>query len=274
MADGRLARLAGGLGLGYLHTIVGARGRAVAHAVSAAPARVARLRAVAAGAQVLVYLALMDLGVVALVPREVAFAAGRGRAGALAPPTPTQCRSSVRRTSSGCLADAGRRAVAAIAVVVAAGGVGRRSGAPSPSWSAGFVVAFPLRMFAALLQGLQDLAFLGSVQLAAWIAGTATTVALAFAGFGLYALAAGWVVTQLLPAAVAWRRVATRFASALPARPRLRCRGARRASSSARGAWISVESDRAGAARAAPISSWSGSCSGPRPSCRTPAPAS
>jgi O-antigen/teichoic acid export membrane protein len=105
--------------------------------------------------------------------------------------------------------------------------------------AAGFVLAFPLRVFTALLQGLQDLAYLGVVQLAAWIAGTATTLALIVAGAGLYALAGGWVVSQLLPAFVAWRRVAVTCPGILPRRlVRLSWPDIRQ--SLGRGTWISV----------------------------------
>src|SRR4029079_12275738 len=82
-------------------------------------------------------------------------------------------------------------------------------------------------------------AYLGVVQLVAWTAGTATTIALAFAGAGLYALAGGWVVSQLLPALVAWRRVAVAFPGVLPRRiARLSWSEAR--CSLGRGSWISV----------------------------------
>ena len=40
-----------------------------------------------------------------------------------------------------------------------------------------FVVAFPFRVFIAVLQGLQDLAFVGATQLASWAAGTVVTIA-------------------------------------------------------------------------------------------------
>ncbi|HEU4688300.1 MAG TPA: polysaccharide biosynthesis C-terminal domain-containing protein, partial [Vicinamibacterales bacterium] len=79
-----------------------------------------------------------------------------------------------------------------------------------------FVLAFPLRLFAAALQGLQDLTYLGGVQLAAWVTSAVLSVALVFAGFGLYGLVAGWTVTQLLVPALAWRRLRGRFPTALP----------------------------------------------------------
>jgi O-antigen/teichoic acid export membrane protein len=238
MAESRLGRFAGGLGLGYLHTLL-----VLVVGLWLTPFLLRELGSHDYGlwlltSQVLVYLALMDIGVVALVPREVAFAVGRGSGPADAAPA-DHVGDVVRRTVSLVVWQT------PVVALVAAGAVWwlpaeweelRR---PFAVVAAGFVVAFPLRLFAALLQGLQDLAFLGGVQLAGWMAGTATTVALAFAGFGLYALAVGWVVSQLLPAVVAWRRVATRFTSAHPrGLAWLRWGDARQ--QFGRGAWISV----------------------------------
>ena len=215
MASGRLSRFAGGLGLGYLHTLV-----LLVVGLWLTPFLLRRLGTHDYGlwllaSQVLVYLALMDLGVVALVPREVAFAVGARTAAAADDPN-DPVAAVVRRT---------------IGLVMWQ--------TPMVAVAAGFVLAFPLRVFTALLQGLQDLAYLGGVQLVAWIAGTATTIALVFAGAGLYALAGGWVVSQLLPAFVAWRRVVATCPGILPRRfARLSWLDVRQ--SLGRGTWISV----------------------------------
>ena len=64
---------------------------------------------------------------------------------------------------------------------------------------AAFVLTYsPLRISQAALQGVQDLAFVAGVQLAAWGMGTAVTVQLVVGGWGLKALAAGAIVTQLV----------------------------------------------------------------------------
>jgi O-antigen/teichoic acid export membrane protein len=206
MADGRLARFAGGLSLGYLQTFV-----VLVAGLWLTPFLLRQLGSHDYGlwllaSQVLAYLALMDLGVVALVPREVAFAVGQGAG----------VGDVVRRTVSLVAWQTPAVAVAAAVAVWWLPAEWEPLRRPFAVVAAGFVAAFPLRVFTALLQGLQDLTFLGAAQLAAWVAGTATTVALTFAGFGLHALAAGWVVSQLLPAGVAWHRVATRFAAAHP----------------------------------------------------------
>jgi O-antigen/teichoic acid export membrane protein len=235
MVDGRLRRFVSGLGLGYLHTIL-----VLVVGLWLTPFLLRQLGTHDYGlwllaSQVLVYLALMDLGVVALVPREVAAAVGRA--------------SSAGETGDS-VGDVVRRTMAVVAwqtpvvAVVAAVSVWwlpaewelmRR---PFAVVAVGFVLTFPLRVFTALLQGLQDLAFLGTVQIAAWLAGTVTTIALAMAGAGLYALAAGWVVLQLLPALLAWRRVSVSFPAAVPRLARVRWRDAWQ--SLGRGTWISV----------------------------------
>jgi len=64
-----------------------------------------------------------------------------------------------------------------------------------------FVALFPARVFNAVLQGVQDLAFVGRLQLTVWAVSTAITIGLVLAGAGLYAVVLGWVVTQVAGAA-------------------------------------------------------------------------
>jgi len=185
--------------------------------------------------QIVGYLGLLDLGVVALLPRETAFAAGREKAGGgLA-------------GVAALLGDASQLVLlqtpvlALLAVGAGALVAGRWAGLlPAVGLIlAAYVVAFPLRIFGATLQGLQDLAFLGWVQLAAWGAGTATSIALLLTGHGLVSLAAGWIVTQLASPAAHWMRLRSRFAGAIPVRaPRLTWPAAR--GYLARSLWVSL----------------------------------
>jgi len=161
--------------------------------------------------QLLTYLALLDLGVIALLPREVAYATGR--AGGI---DQADLQHVIGRTV--------RLVCCQLPVVaIAAGGLWALL---PPEWNelsrplavilTAFVVTFPLRLFQALLQGLQDLAFVGGLQLAAWAGGTLLTVAMVLSGWGLEALAVGGVTTQVVSiAGCAWR-VAVRFPTALP----------------------------------------------------------
>ncbi len=164
------------------------------------------------GLQIVAYLGLLDLGVVALLPREAAFASGRE-------PGPGG-----RSAVAALVGDASQLVLCQtpVLVLLAVGAgalVAHRWDGLLPAVSvilAAYVAGFPLRIFAATLQGLQDLAFLGWVQLGAWAAGMAASVALLLLGWGLLALAAGWAVTQLAPPAACWLRLRARHPGALP----------------------------------------------------------
>jgi O-antigen/teichoic acid export membrane protein len=111
--------------------------------------------------------------------------------------------------------------------------------APLACVLATFVILFPLRLGPAILQGLQDLAFLSRLQLLSWSLGTAVSVGLVAAGFGLSALAAGWIAGQLITSVAALLRLRLTFRDALP--KRLRPMGWQRARAYfARGGWVSL----------------------------------
>ena len=163
-----------------------------------------------AGTQLLTYLMLMDFGIVALLPREVAYATGRG--GAMNPEIAPILGQSAR--------------VVLLQTPVVALGALVLWLTIRPEWEQlrmplfwvmlAFVVTFPMRIFAATLEGLQDLAYLGSVQLAAWAANVVTSVLLISNGFGLESLAVGWLAFQLITTASAFVRLRRRFPHVLP----------------------------------------------------------
>lgn len=187
----RTRRFLGGLSLGYLYlglvTIVG---------LWLTPFLLGRIGQQEYGlwlitTQLLGYLMLLDLGVVALAPRETAFATGRALNGAQGEVVRTLA--TFRRIVRWQIVPTALVSVLAWWLVVRAW--------PELFWPlawviAAFVIAFPVRLYNATLQGLQDLPFLGKIQLAAWTVGTATTIGLVLAGAGLMALAGGWIVTQ------------------------------------------------------------------------------
>jgi O-antigen/teichoic acid export membrane protein len=233
VADSRLQRFVGGLGLGYVHTLV-----TVTVGLWLTPFLLHRLGSHdyglwLLGAQVLIYLALMDLGIVQLVPRDVAVAAGRAKG-----------------DYSEIQAIVGQSGRLVLWQVVPVALVGSLIVWLLPldwdplRWPLAivvltFVVTFPLRLFSAILQGLQDLAFLGGVQLAAWAIGAAMTVIGIVAGLGLYSLSIGWIATQIVSIVAAWRRLAVVHPYALPLRwPSLALDAVKRQMGS--GAWISV----------------------------------
>ena len=234
MPSGRAQRLLGGLGLGYLHTA-----GAVLVGLWLTPFLLHRLGSHdyglwLLGTQVVFYLGLMDLGVVALVPREVASASG----------LPADDRNLAIEALVGQTA---RLVLWQLPVVALVGAT--VVGLLPAEWSLlrgpivivvlVFVAAFPFRIFIAVLQGLQDLAFVGTTQLTSWVAGTAVTIVGIFAGLGLYSLAFGWVVTQTVSAGMAWARLVRVFPEVMPRQLPSLTIGALR-QQVGRGAWISV----------------------------------
>ena len=164
------------------------------------------------GMQALSYLMLMDFGVVAILPREAAYATGRAISGADGRDLP----SVIGRTA---------RVVLYQTPVVATAVAALWFLMPS-SWSAfrgpigvamlGFTVLFPFRIFQAILHGIQDMLFLGRLQTVSWSLSTGLMILLVLKSFGLYALAIGWVAGQVISTAVCFYRLRTRFSSILP----------------------------------------------------------
>ncbi|MCZ6915994.1 MAG: oligosaccharide flippase family protein [Gemmatimonadetes bacterium] len=186
-------------------------------------------------AQLLGYLALLDLGVVALLPRETAYATGRAGGVAAA----TDLPAIVGRTARLVLWQTPIVALAGLMLWFYLPATWDALRPPLGLVLAAFVVLFPLRILHATLRGLQDLAFLGMAHTATWLAGTAVAVALVVAGFGLYGLAIGWVVGQGLVPLVAWIRLRRRFPQALP-RAISKSKTGSPARMLKRGAWVSV----------------------------------
>lgn len=166
------------------------------------------------GTQLMFYLALLDVGVVALLPRETAFATGRAPSIPEAADLPVLIGHTVRIITW-------QMPLVALGAVVAwllMPADWQELRHPLGVVLIVFVVMFPLRIFAAVLIGLQDLAFLGRLNIVCYLLSTATTVALVLSGWGLYALAVGWAVLQLTGALVAWCRLRTHFPTVLPRR--------------------------------------------------------
>ena len=173
------------------------------------------------GTQVIAYLLLMDLGIVALLPRETAYVTGRS--GGV---HSCELRDLVERTMTLALA---QMPVVLAAAMAALWWMPKAWGAlhtPLLVILAVFVAMFPLRTFQAALVGLQDLTFVGTAQFAAWAAGTLVTVLLVLNGLSLAALTAGWCVTQLAMVAACAIRLHRKFPAAMPRRLTLGTTGA------------------------------------------------
>src|SRR5512134_362570 len=157
----RTTRFLGGVSTGYAHqvavTVVG---------LWLTPFLLGRLGARDYGlwltaTQLITYLTLLDLGVLALLPREAAYATGRAGGVHHATDLPEV----IGRTTRLVLWQLPPVIVAA----VAAGGLLPASWAelrvPMVLLLAAFVLTYPVRISRAALQGLQDLAFVGWLQL-------------------------------------------------------------------------------------------------------------
>lgn len=163
------------------------------------------------GTQLLAYLLLLDVGVIALVPRDVAYASGLAEDGEKRSVQPV-----VARAARMLLWQLPVIALAAYLLwfFLPASWAGLRG--PLGAAFAGFVVLYPLRLANAALEGLQDLAYLGSAFLVAWATGIVATVAFVLADLGLWAVALGWIVNQaVIGLAWVWR-LWRRHRSALP----------------------------------------------------------
>jgi O-antigen/teichoic acid export membrane protein len=144
--------------------------------------------------QVLNYIMLADFGTVALLPRDVAYASG----------TPDPAR------ELQLLTDVLSRAVQVVLVqtllllVLAALTYAFVPIAVPPDFRrplvlliGGFIGLFPLRIFSAALEGLQDLNFVGKMRIVTWAVSIAATFICVLLNFGIYALALSWILNQI-----------------------------------------------------------------------------
>ena len=166
------------------------------------------------GLQVLSYVMLMDFGVVALLPRETAYLTGRAIGATQEEALPVL----VGRTARIVLYQTPLVAAAVAIFWFTMPASSYEFRGPIGLILIAFAALFPARIFQAVLHGLQDLAFLGRNQLFTWLLSTGIMVALVFRGFGLYALAIGWVISQVFSSGLSFARLRRRFPGVLPSR--------------------------------------------------------
>lgn len=162
--------------------------------------------------QMLGYLALLDLGVVALLPRETAYATGRAGGSHATDELPDV----VGRTARIVLWQTPLVALAAFLVWIFLPSGWAALRVPMGIVLIAFTVLFPLRIFEHTLRGLQDLAYLSFTQTGAWLLNNGIAVVLILTGTGLTALAVGWAVGQLTVATSAFIRLKAKYPNALP----------------------------------------------------------
>jgi O-antigen/teichoic acid export membrane protein len=144
--------------------------------------------------QGLTLLALLDFGFTSLIPREIANASGDKS-------NPSKrVRQVVNEIALILLA------ILPISILVVTllslGYVHFNPDSQSAVWmiSVTFLLSIPLRIPAAVLNGLQDLEFLSVIQIIAWALSITCNVVLAYVGFGIYALILGWISSILFSA--------------------------------------------------------------------------
>lgn len=154
------------------------------------------------GLQILTFLMLADFGVLAIVPRDVAQLSGREKIGGESGELLTYVRKTKIVVAWQTLA---LSALSALVVISRASGSAVIRG-PVAFVLIAFCFSYPLRVYSAVLTGLQDLSFLSQIRMVTWFSSIAINVFLLFLGFRLYALAAGWSVNLVgYEAAAFWR---------------------------------------------------------------------
>lgn len=166
----------------------------------------------AVGTQILGYLMLLDMGVLALLPRET------GNATGLAQGKPEAAQLSLLTAKVIRIVIVQLPVVALAAALtwyfLPAAWLALRL--PLAVMLVVFVVLFPFQILQGVLNGLQDLAFLGSIRMLGWAITTVVSLALVFRGLGLYSLAIGWGLGEVVSIlCLAWRTKA-RFPYVLP----------------------------------------------------------
>lgn len=186
-------------------------GLALASGILVVPFVLARVGSEAYGVwlgfgELVAYSAMADLGVLGVLPWLIAEADGRAE-----------------REEMRSLVSAGLAAASLAAVVFAALALGLLAVAPELTGVsaaqraavigplmllvAGMAAAYPLRVFHAVLIGMQDVTFVGTLGVAQAALNVALIVGLLFAGHGLYALAAAATIPTLFVATASWLRV-------------------------------------------------------------------
>jgi len=166
------------------------------------------------GLQVLNYLMLTDFGIIALLPRTVAYATGRAGSVQAA----TDLPSVIGQTAVIIL---GQTAVVALAALLTWTLLPTKwSGLRGPLglMMAAVTFFFPVRIFPAVLEGLQEQSFVVRATMVSWGISTVANVISVLAGLGLYSLAIGSVLAQACTSAACIYRLWRHYPTVLPSR--------------------------------------------------------
>jgi O-antigen/teichoic acid export membrane protein len=167
------------------------------------------------GLQLLTFLLLVDFGIVAITPRDVARLTGKAEASQSSPELVALVQKTIRVVLC-------QTAIVCIGAVVAyrfLPPVRPDVRGPILIAALAFCLSYPFRVYGAILQGLQDFRFLGQLRIVLWAASATITVGLLLLGWRLYALALGWgfnVFAQELVAFVRLRALRPELATLKP----------------------------------------------------------
>jgi O-antigen/teichoic acid export membrane protein len=155
------------------------------------------------GMQVLAMLLLCDFGVLAVIPRDVARARGLEQR----EPAYLDLPLIIGQTTKVVLVQTLLIALVSLGLLIFRPAAA--AGLEGPIGLVLFVVVltYPTRLFPAVLQGLQDLKFLGQLRLWMWALSTCLSLALLLAGARFYALACGWCLQQIVHDVAAFFRL-------------------------------------------------------------------
>ena len=143
--------------------------------------------------QVLNFLLLCDFGIIVVTPRDVANASGVEHI----EPGSREVARVVGQTLKVVLAQTGLVALGALGLFLLRPEHDVALRGPMGLILAVFVISYPLRIFPAVLQGLQDLKFMGQVRLTLWGLAMLLVIVMLLMGARFYALACGWCLQQM-----------------------------------------------------------------------------
>lgn len=162
--------------------------------------------------QIIAYLLLLDFGLLSLVPREIAFNDSENADAA----NLSRYVSEIRRL---LLLQTPLVALVCLGGWLLLPEEWARLERPLIPVLVGFVILFPTRLYQSVLMGLQELAYVGRLQIVVWALSIGTTVLFVLAGHGLYGLSVGWLVGQMVIGPACYFRIRKKFPRVLDKPP-------------------------------------------------------
>lgn len=173
--------------------------------------------------KVLALVGLADVGIFAILPRDLAMALGRAKTDG----DITQSQELIAITRGLVRVQMPLMVGIAMCAWIYAQRHAPEVSGPLGIILATFVVTFPARIYTSVLLATQEMAVLGVNDLSAFIINTAVTVLLVFLGMGFWALGIGWISGTLTNCGLAVMQVHRRHRSLLSGQVQFTWRGAK-----------------------------------------------